>query len=165
MDALLCLKSRRSIRTFAADAPVDPAAVEQMIDCARLAPTAMNRQPWTFIVVRDPQTRSRIVELAGHGEFLRTAPVAIAVCVHEWDYWKEDGSAAVMNLLLAAHAQGLGACWVSMEPHAYAGAVKQVLGGVPEEVHLLAVVAVGQPAEQPAPEKKPLADLVRYERW
>lgn len=164
MDALLCLKSRRSIRTFAADAPVDPAAVDQMIDCARLAPTAMNKQPWTFIVARDARTRSRIVDLAGHGEFLRVAPVAIAVCVDQWDYWKEDGSAAVMNLLLAAHAQGLGACWVSMEPNAYADEVKRLFG-VPEHVHLLAVVAVGQPAESPAPEKRPFAEIVRHERW
>jgi nitroreductase len=135
-----------------------------MIDCARLAPTAMNRQPWTFLVIRDEATRFRIVELAGHGEFLRTSPVGIAVCLEEWDYWKEDGSAAVMALLLAAHAQGLGACWLSMEPHAYAPGVKALLG-IPEGVHLLAIVAVGQPAESPTPEKKPLADLVKQERW
>ena len=164
MDALHCLTTRRSIRTFADGADVPAAAVSRMIDCARLAPTAMNKQPWTFLVLRDPATRARIVELAGHGEFLRTSPVGIAVCLEEWDYWKEDGSAAVMALLLAAHAQGLGACWLSMEPHAYAAGVKQLLG-VPDTVHLLAIVAVGQPAEQPAPEKKPLADVVKYERW
>lgn len=164
MDALICLKTRRSIRTFSPDADVPADAVDHMLDCARLAPTAMNKQPWTFLVVRDPATRSRIVELAGHGEFLRSAPVAIAVCLDEWDYWKEDGCAAVTSLLLAAHAQGFGACWVSMEPQPYAGAVKALLG-VPDNVHLLAVVAVGRPAEQPAPEKRPLADVVKYERW
>lgn len=164
MDALLCLTTRRSIRTFAAGAPVDPAALDRMIDCARLAPTAMNKQPWTFLVLRDAATRARMVELAGHGEFLQTAAAGIAVCVDEWDYWKEDGSAAVMALLLAAHAQGLGACWLSMEPHPYAAGVKALLG-VPDGVHLLAVVAVGQPAEAPAPEKKALAEVVRQERW
>lgn len=164
MDALLCLKTRRSIRTFAPGADVPAAAIDQMIDCARLAPTAMNKQPWTFLVVRDAATRARVVELAGHGEFLLTAPVGIAVCLDEWDYWKEDGSAAVMALLLAAHAQGLGACWLSMEPHAYAPGVKSLLG-VPDNVHLLAIVAVGQPAEEPTPEKRALADLVKHERW
>lgn len=164
MDALLCLETRRSIRTFAPDVEVGAAAVDRAIACARLAPTAMNKQPWTFLVLRDPATRARIVELAGHGEFLRTAPVGVAVCLDDWDYWKEDGSAATTTLLLAAHAQGLGACWLSMEPHAYAPAVKQLLG-VPEDVHLLAIVALGHPGESPTPEKKPLADVVRHERW
>ena len=159
MDALLCLKTRRSIRTYTPD-PVDPAAVETMIDCARLAPTAMNKQPWSFLVVRDAAVRSRIVELAGHGEFLRSAPVAIAVCLDEWDYWREDGSAATMALLLAAHAQGLGACWLSMEPQPYALAVKSLLG-LDAGQHLLAVVAVGHPAEAPVAEKRPLAAVLR----
>jgi nitroreductase len=163
MDALLCLKTRRSIRTFSpSDIPAH--VVDDLLEAARLAPTAMNRQPWTFLVMRDAQTRSRIVEIAGHAEFLRTSPVAVAVCVEEWDYWKEDGSAAIMAMLLAAHAHGLGACWVSMEPHAYAQGVKALLG-VPEGVHLLAVVALGHPAEEPAPEKKPMAGMVKQERW
>lgn len=164
MDALHCLKTRRSIRTFDPAADVPAGVVEEMLDCARLAPTALNKQPWTFLVVRDAQARARVVEIAGHGEFLRTAPVGIAVCLDEWDYWKEDGSCATMALLLAAHAQGLGACWLSMEPHGYAHAVKDLLG-IPAGVHLLAIVAVGTPAEDAAPEKRALPDLVRHERW
>ena len=163
MDAITCLKTRRSIRTFSADA-IEPDVIDDLIDCARLAPTAMNKQPWSFIVVRDVATRHRIVEIAGHAEFLRTAPVGVAVCLDECDYWKEDGSAATTSLLVAAHAWGLGACWVSMEPHPYAGAVKDLLG-IPATVHLLSVVAVGYPAETPAPEKRPLASLIKHERW
>ena len=160
MDAITCLKSRRSIRSFTT-ADVDAAIVTDMLECARLAPTAMNRQPWSFVVVRDAATRHRMVEIAGHAEFLRTAPVAIAVCLDDWDYWKEDGSATTMALLLAAHAHGLGACWVSMEPHPYAPAIKALLR-VADTQHLLAVVAIGYPVETPSPEKRPLADLVRY---
>lgn len=163
MDAITCLQTRRSIRTFSADA-IDASLVDDLIDCARLAPSAMNRQPWTFVVVRDAATRHRMVEIAGHGEFLRTAPVGIAVCLEASDYWKEDGSAATMSLLLAAHAHGLGACWLSMEPHPYADAVKELLG-IPADVHLLAVVALGYPAESPSPEKRALDSVVRHERW
>lgn len=163
MDAITCLKTRRSIRSFG-PADVDARVVEDLIDCARLAPTAMNKQPWTFIVVREAATRYRVVEIAGHGEFLRASPVAIAVCVDEWDYWKEDGSAATHALLLAAHARGLGACWVSMEPHGYAEAVKQLLG-IPANVHLLAIVALGEPAESPTPEKRPLDTMIKHETW
>jgi nitroreductase len=163
MDAIHCLKTRRSIRTFGAG-DVPQSIVDDVIDCARLAPTAMNKQPWTFIVVRDAAVRSRVVEIAGHGEFLRASPVAVAVCCDEWDYWKEDGSAATTALLFAAHAHGLGACWVSMEPNGYAAAVKELLG-VPAGVHLLAIVAIGEPAESPAPEKRALGDVIRSERW
>ena len=163
MDAITCLKTRRSIRTFTS-ADVAPAIVDDLIDCARLAPTAMNKQPWTFLAFRDEPTRLRIVEIAGHGEFLRTSPVAIAVCCEEWDYWKEDGSTAATSLLLAAHAHGLGACWLSMEPNAYAVGVKALLG-IPDNVHLLAVIAIGHPAESPAPEKKALRDVVRFDHW
>jgi nitroreductase len=163
MDTLHCLTTRRSIRTFA-DGDVPAPVLDAMVEAGRLAPTAMNKQPCTFLVFRDAAVRHRIVELAGHGEFLRAAPAAIAVCVDEWDYWKEDGSAATMALLLAAHAQGFGACWLSMEPNGYAAAVKEVLG-IPAGVHLLAVVAVGVPGESPAPEKKPREAVVRYDRW
>ena len=159
MDALTCLKTRRSIRSFATT-DIDAAIVTDILDCARLAPTAMNKQPWSFVVVRNAATRHRMVEIAGHAEFLRTAPVAIAVCLDEWDYWREDGSAATMALLLAAHAQGLGACWLSMEPQPYALAVKSLLG-LDAGQHLLAVVAVGHPAEAPVPEKRPLAAVLR----
>ncbi len=163
MDAIHCLKTRRSIRSFA-PGEVDPEIVDDLIDCARLAPTAMNKQPWTFVVIRDEATRHRIVGIAGHGEFFRAAPVGIAVCCEEWDYWKEDGSTAAMSLLLAAHAHGLGAVWLSMEPHAYAGEVKALLG-IPAGVHLLAIIVLGPPAESPVVEKKALADVTRHERW
>ena len=163
MDAITCLRTRRSIRTFG-PGDVEPRIVEDLIDCARLSPTAMNKQPWSFIVVRDAATRHRIVEIAGHAEFLRSAPVAIAVCLDEWDYWREDGSAATTALLIAAHAIGLGACWVSMEPHPYTPAVKDLLG-VPAGVHLLAVVAIGHPAESPTPEKRALDSMIKHERW
>ena len=160
MDALTCLKTRRSIRSFATT-DIDAAIVTDILDCARLAPTAMNKQPWSFVVVRNAATRHRMVEIAGHAEFLRTTPVAIAVCLDGWDYWKEDGAAATMAMLVAAHAHCLGACWVSMEPHPYAPAIKTLLG-VADTQHLLAVVALGYPVETPSPGKRPLADMVRY---
>jgi nitroreductase len=163
MDAIACLKTRRSIRRFTQD-PVPDAVLRDIVDCARLAPTAMNRQPWTFVVVQDGSRRSRIADLTGHATFLADAPVAIAVFCSSGDYWVEDGSAATMNLLNAAHASGLGSCWVAGHPMTYADPIAAMLGA-PNEQKLLAIVAIGYPAESPAPEKRTLDDVLRWERF
>ena len=163
MDALTCLKTRRSIRTYRPN-PVPRAVIEDIVDCARLAPTAFNRQAWTFIVVQDAAVRARIPQLAGHAEFIASAPACVAVFCGPTEFWVEDGCAATENLLLAAHAHGLGACWVGGYQTPYAGAVREMLGA-PADQQLVALVAVGYPAEEPAVEKKPLGDVIRWERY
>jgi len=163
MDAITCLKTRRSIRTYTADA-VPAAVIEDLVDCARLAPTAMNRQPWTFVVVQEATTRARIAELTGHAAFIAQAPVCVAVFCEDGDYWVEDGSAATLNLLNAAHAHGLGACWVAGHPLDYAGPIARLLGA-PNGHALLSLVAIGHPAEDPHPDKRSLADVIRWELY
>lgn len=163
MDALTCLKTRRSIRTYRPD-PVPRATIEDIVDCARQAPTAFNRQPWTFVVVQDANVRARIPQLAGHGEFIATAPVCIAVFCGPSECPVEDGCAATENLLLAAHAHGLGACWVSGNQTPYSEGVRELLGAPPDQ-RLVSMVAVGYPAEAPVVEKKPLAEIVRWDRF
>ncbi len=163
MDALECLKTRRSVRAYTTD-PVPTPIIEDLIDCARLAPTAMNRQPWSFVVVRDQATRARIAELTGHAAFLAQAPVCIAVFCRAGDYWIEDGSAATLNLLNAARAHGLGSCWVAGHPLDYAGPISTLLGA-PSDHQLLSLVAVGHAAEDPHPDKRPLAEVLRWDRF
>ncbi len=163
MDAITCLKTRRSIRTYAPGVVPRP-VIEDLIDCARLAPTAMNRQPWRFVVVEDAATRARIAELTGHAAFIAKAAACIAVFVEAGDYWVEDGCAATMNLLTAAHAHALGACWVAAHPLAYAEPIARLLGA-PDGHTLLSLVAVGHPAEAPEPEKRPLTDVLAWERF
>jgi nitroreductase len=163
MDAIACLKTRRSIRSYTPQ-PVPDEVVRDVIDCARLAPTAMNAQPWTFVVVRQPDTRRRIVEILGHAAFLIEAPMCVAVFCRETDSWVEDGSAAIENLLLAAHAHGLGSCWVAGHRQPYAPAVASLLGA-PSGLQLLALVSLGFPNETPSPEKRALDEVVRRERF
>jgi nitroreductase len=162
MDAITCLKTRRSIRSYRPD-PVSRAVVEDIVDCARLAPTAMNNQPWTFIVVTEEAGRARLAEITGHAAFIAQAPVCVAVVCRNVDYWVEDGSAATLNLLNAARAHGLGSCWVAGHPQPYAAALADALG-VPREHTVLALVAVGHPAEDPRPDKRSLEDVIRWER-
>ncbi len=164
MDAIDCLKTRRSIRAYRPD-DVPQALVEDVVDCGRLAATAMNQQPWTFVVVRDAATRSALAETCGKGgAFLSQAPVCIAVFCRPTDFFVEDGSAATENLLLAAWAHGLGSCWVGGDKLPYAPRAAELLGAPPDQ-RLLALVALGYPAEEPRPDKRPLAGVLRLERF
>ncbi|MCL4814329.1 MAG: nitroreductase family protein [Vicinamibacteraceae bacterium] len=163
MDAITCLKTRRSIRAFRPD-PIPRDTLNDIVDCARLAPTAFNRQAWTFVVVQDAAARTRIAEATGHAAFITAAPVCIAVFCGPNEFWVEDGSAATENLLLAAHAHGLGACWVGGYQTPYAEIIGSMLGAPPDQ-RLLALVAIGVPAEAPEVEKRSLADVIRWERY
>lgn len=162
MDAIVCLKTRRSIRMYKAT-PVSQGVIEDVVDCARLAPTAMNRQPWTFVAIREQATRDRLAAVVEHAPFLSQAPVCIAVFCAGSEFWVEDGSAAVENLLLAAHAHGLGACWVAGHQLPYVDTIRDLLGA-PAGVHLLALVTLGHADESPTVDKRSLGDVLRWER-
>lgn len=163
MDALTCLKTRRSIRSYRPD-PIPREIVEDIVDCARLAPTAFNRQDWIFVVVENAVLRNRIAEATGHAAFIASAPVCVAVCCGSTEFWVEDGCAATENLLLAAHAHGLGACWVGGYQAPYASTIGELIGAPPGQ-NLVSLIALGYPAEEPHVEKRPLADVLRWERF
>jgi nitroreductase len=163
MDAIECMKTRRSIRTFL-DGPIPRAVVEDIIECGRLAATANNLQPWVFIAVEDPLLRKQIAAVTDYGKFIAEAPVCIAVFCSNTKYFLEDGSAATQNILNAARAHGLGSCWVAGHQKKYADKVRDMLG-VPDNHLLVSLVALGQAAEEPAPAKKGLADVLHWDRY
>ena len=163
MDAITCLKTRRSIRAYD-PRPVSDETIADIVDCGRLAPTAMNEQPWVFVVVRDPAVRRRIAEAMGHSAFVAEAPVCVAVLCRQSDYLLEDGSAATENLLLAATAHGLGSCWIAGHKMAYASEIVRLLGA-PDDQVLVSMVSIGFAAESPSPDKRTLSDVLRWERF
>ena len=163
MDAINCLKTRRSIRAYE-PTPVPRPVIEDIIDCGRLAATANNAQPWLFIAIEDPGPRKRLAALTDYGKFIREAPVCVAVFCRNVKYYLEDGGAATQNILNAAAAHGLGSCWVAGDKKPYARAVADLLG-VPPELRLVSLVALGRAAEHPDPPKKPLADVLRWNRY
>jgi nitroreductase len=163
MTAIEAIRSRRSIRTYTSQ-PVDPTIIEEIVDCARLAPTAMNDQPWEFVVITEKSSLARIPPLLGHAEFIANAAFCVLVLARPTSCAVEDCCAATENLLLAAQAHGLGACWVAGAPQPYAPAVARAFGA-PENLTLISIVAVGYPAESPSIEKRPLAELLHWERF
>jgi nitroreductase len=162
---------RRSIRVYS-PGEVGEAAVAKLLEAAMAAPSAMTKDPWRFLVVRDKQTLTKLAALHPGAAMLASAAMAIVVCgdldaafERQISYLLQDCSAAIENLLLAAHAQGLGACWVGIHPgEALIKRVKELLS-LPAAFVPVAAISLGQPGEQPPPCTRYNADYVRAEKW
>lgn len=155
------IATRTSIRDYEAR-PVEKEKVEKMLRAAMAAPTAMNKQPWHFVVV---EQRSVLDSLAGanpYAKMLLKASLAIVVCgdmdkVIEGggrDFWIQDASAATENLLLAAHAMGLGAVWTGAYPSEERSKAISTTLSLPDNLVPLNMIVIGYPAEHPQPKDK-----------
>jgi nitroreductase len=163
MDAIECMKTRRSVRVYQ-NKPVPKEIIEDIVDCGRLAASAINIQPWVFVAVTNLAMRKRIADTTDHGKFIEQAPVCIAVFCQDSKYYLEDGCAATQNILNAAKAHGLGSCWVAGDKKGYVGTIRDMLG-LPRDHKLVSLVAIGHPAQTPSPAKKPLSEVLKWERY
>ena len=169
MTFLELAEKRYSVRAYK-PAEVEEEKLQQILAAARLAPTAANKQPIQFIVIR---TKGREEELGRiyRANWFCEAPVVICVCAVQSKAWSRgdslnyahvDATIAMDHLILAAADLGLGTCWIgAFDP----AAAREVLG-LPQEVEPIAFTPVGYPADKPRPKKrKTLAELVRYDHW
>jgi nitroreductase len=169
MDALEAIRTRRSIRQYL-PRPVPDEVVTGILRAAMSAPSAGNQQPWEFVVITDPAVREAIPAFHPYAAMLRQAPMAILVCGNQRresykGYWVQDCAAATENLLLAAHASGLGAVWVAIYPQEDRVAKLRALLGLPGHVTPLALVPLGYPAEQPPSPDRFDSARIHRERW
>ncbi len=161
MDTLEAIRTRRSIRRFKTDA-IPKADLETIVDAGRLAATGNNRQPWDFVVVTG---RAMIEQFTVSGPWIGEARAVIVVVldpVSRW--WKEDGAAAIENMLLAGTALGYGTCWVEGDALPREALFKTLLG-IPDKKRVMALIPVGVAAETPTPEKKPLETVLHWEKY
>jgi nitroreductase len=163
MDAIKALKTRRSVRAYI-EKSIPKEIIKDIIDCARLAPTARAVEPWEFVVLTQPAMLRWVSRTADTGQFIVNAAACIAVLCKETKYYLEDGCAATENILLAARAHGLGSCWVAGDKKPYAPAVCKHLGA-PEGYRLISLVALGYPAESPNPSKRPVSKVLHWEKF
>ena len=166
VDSLLeFLRSRRSIRKFKPEPPPRELLLK-VIDAARFAPSAKNSQPWRFIIVEDPEVKSRLARIHPFAKPLESAPVAIVVacCIDESPLsYMLDCSAATVYLLLAAHAVGLGTVWIQTLRNIEE--IRKILE-MPQNTVPVALIAVGYPDEKPSPpQRKPLSELVFVNKY
>lgn len=158
------LKKRRSIRTFEAK-PIPEQVIRNIIDSARLAPTARNVQPWEFIVVTKKDALKKLAALAENGRFIAESSCCIAVFCQDTKYYLEDGSAATVNILLSAFDSGLASCWVAGDKKPYCEQVKKTLG-VPKEFKLISLIPLGyQKEEVLMPEKRSLGEVLHWDEF
>jgi nitroreductase len=163
IDAIQAMRTRRSIRTYSSQ-PVERKIIEEIVDCARLAPTAMNDQPWDFVVITSKEALASIPPMLGHAEFIANAAFAVLVLARDTNYAVDDCCAATENLLIAGAAHGLGSCWVAGTKQAYGPVVAKAFGA-PEGRQLIAIVSFGYPAETPTVEKRALEYVLHWERF
>jgi len=172
MDFWEVVNRRRSVRAYEADRPVSQEVVDRLLEAAIRAPSAGNRQPWHFLVVRDGTTKAQLASAAYGQDFVAQAPVVVVVCVDPGRsaeryrargrelYCLQDTAAATENLLLAAVALGLGACWVGAFDERAAAYVLRL------EPHLrpVALIPIGYPSERAVypPSRRGLREVVSY---
>lgn len=163
------IATRTSIRDYEAR-PVEKEKIEKMLRAAMAAPTAMNKQPWHFVVVDQRNVLDALAGTNPYAKMLKKAPLAIVVCGNTdkmiegggRDFWIQDASAATENLLLAAHAMGLGAVWTGAYPsEERCISISKVLS-LSDNLIPLNMIVVGYPAEHPQPKQKFKEENVSY---
>jgi nitroreductase len=169
MDTLTAIHTRRSIRRYL-DKPISEELVEKLLATAMQSPSARNQQPWQFVVIDDRALLAEIPTFMPNAAMAAKAPLAILVCgdlelEKSEGYWVVDCAAATENMLLAAHALGLGACWCGVYPreHRMEGLRQRI--GLPKNVIAHSLVVIGHPAEQVGAEDRYRADRVHRNRW
>ena len=136
------------------------------------APSAMTKDPWRFVVAREPEVLASMAEALPGGKMLATATLAILACgdldaafERHPSYLLQDCSAAIENLLLAAHNLGLGACWVGIHPSEDSIGLIRKMFSLPAPVIPIAAIALGLPGETLQARTRYNPDFVRYGKW
>ncbi len=175
MEVYEAIKGRRSIRKFT-DRAIEKETLKKIIEAATYAPTAHNQQPWDFIVTQEASKKEALAEGHRFARFVPDADTAVIVCsplkvekpahigpacIQHFDV--QDTAAAIQNLMLAAHAEGIGSCWIGDYNE---DSVKDIFD-IPKEYGVMAVIAMGYPAHQPKGSRKrrSLDDVIHFEKF
>ena len=169
MDTMESIFGRRSIRKYT-DQVVTDDIVTQLLKAGMYAPSAGNQQSWEFVIVKNKETLLKITQIHPYSQMLKDTSVAIVVCGNLQrekfkDYWVQDCSAATQNILLAAHAIGLGTVWLGVHPVAdRVNGVKEILN-LPEDVMPLSIIPIGFPAEKKVVNDRFNEAYIHQEQW
>ncbi len=166
------IQTRVSVRQFTGE-EVSEEQIQTLLKCAFSAPTAVNKQPWDILVITDKEIIKQIGEKFPNSRCQNNPSVVFCLCGNmekalegeAREYWIQDVSAAMENLLLAAHGMGLGAVWVGIHPISERVQAHRELLGLPSNVVPLGLAVVGHPNEQPEVKNKFKEENIHYNKW
>lgn len=160
---------RRSIRKYT-DEMVSEGEIKRLLMAAMSAPSAVNQQPWQFIVIDNKGIMSAIADIHPYANMLREAKYAIVVCgdlekASHKQFWVQDCSAATENILVAAHEMGLGSVWVGLYPEEERVQPIQKILELPEYIIPLCILPIGRPGEKKEPANRYDENKVHRNKW
>ncbi len=169
METLDAIFTRRSVRDFKSD-PISEEDLLLLLKAGMQAPSAKNERPWHFVVIDDPEVLHAIPEFHRNAKMLLYAPLAILVCSdrkleNKRATWIQDCAAATENILLAAHAMGLGGVWLGVFPDSDRVFGMQSLLELPKDVRPVSMVAIGYPALKPEPTDRFDESRIHHNKW
>lgn len=164
METFKAIRTVLAVRAYQ-DKPIPPETVRRIVEAGHLTGSSMNKQPWHFIVIQDPDMLQRIGSIARSGTYIAQAPLAIIVAVEKQSrFGVSDGSRAIQSMVLAAWAEGVGSNWVGFIGFEE---VKEWLA-IPQDLDILAILPFGYPLQavgQGKKRRKPLSNIAHSERF
>lgn len=169
MELWEAILTRRSIRKFKSH-PIPDVLIEKILRAGMQAPSARNKQPWHFVLVKNREMLDKISEIHPYAYMLKEAPLGILICGDSEiettiEYIVQDCSAATQNMLLAAHDLGLGAVWLGIFPREQRVKAMRELLEIPQKIIPVSMIAVGYPDEKKSYEDRFKPERVHYEKW
>jgi len=165
-DALELIKSRRSIRKYKST-PVEDEKIMKCLEAARWAPSASNKQPWEFIIVKDEKMREKFAVIHPYAKFVAESPVVFIPLTNpeiHAKYHMSDTGLAILHFMIEAYSLGLGTCWAGVIGTSFELELKKLLN-IPDHLNIMALVALGYPDQERESTRKPLNELIHWEKY
>ena len=169
MEAFECIMTRRSVRRYN-DTPISEETLYKLLEAGANAPSAGNQQPWHFITVTGKEALQTIADNFPYGKMLPHAACAIIICMNTEakphpQFAVQDCSAATQNILLAAHALGLGGVWIGTHPMKEREEFLQKFMSIPANFIPLCVISIGYPESTVSPQTRLKPEMIHKEKW
>ncbi len=166
MDTIKTIRDRRSIRKYKPD-EVSEEDLMTILQAGRWAPSASNKQPWHFIVIRDEKMRRKLSDIHDYGRFMKESPVVIVVLGDQAKharYYLADPHQAVQNMLLAAHSLGLATCWMGVRDTDLEPQFRKALE-IPKDLRVICSISLGYADQERKSTRFPLEDITSWEKY
>jgi len=163
-ETINIIKKRRSHRSYL-DKPISREIIAEIIDCARLAPSAYNLQLWEFVAVTNKEVLKKIASVTDYGKFIKNSLACVIVLSKDTKYYLEDGCAATENIIIAAESFGIGSCWVAGDKKEYCKDILEFIGA-PQDYKVVSILPLGYYyKETNLPKKRALKDVLHWEKF